>query len=123
MLALLHEEGQRPTVVPPVTFDFRGDRDRRQTLGASPVPVERMHGGQPILEADPAHAWESGVVLNPAAVLVDDIDELEALMETWALDEADRDVLRDARGACVMLYRAQGTAYERTAGALHARRV
>ncbi len=121
VLAHLHEEGRRPGLVPPVTFDFRGDRDRRRALGPSPVPVERLHGGRPVLEPEPAHAWESGVVLNPAAVLVDDADELEALMAAWALPGDERDALRDAGGACVMLYRAQGTAFERhTAGGSHA---
>ena len=112
VLACLHESrtGWR---VPPVTFDFRGHLDRLRDLGTSPVAVERLHGGRPVLEPVAEHAWESRVVLNPAAILVDDADELAALMETWDLGAADRETLRAAGGACVMLYRAQGSAYPR----------
>ena len=112
VLACLHESapGWR---VPPVTFDFRGHVDRLRDLGPSPVAVERLNGGRPVLEPIAEHAWESRVVLNPAAVLVDDADELEALMETWDLGTADRATLRAAGGACVMVYRAQGSAYPR----------
>ena len=113
VLDLLREEGRTPRAVPQVTFDFRGHRDRRRTLGASPVAVERLHGGRPVLEPIPEHAWESGVVLNPAAVLVEPGPGLERMMDAWALAEAYRDRLRNAGGACVMLYRAQGTAYAR----------
>jgi predicted GH43/DUF377 family glycosyl hydrolase len=113
VMALLDEERTRWRL-PAVHFDFQGHRDRRRTLGETGVvPVQRLHGGQPVLEPIPAHDWESRVVLNPAAVLVDAPDELDALMETWALPEDDRRTLRDAGGACVMLYRAQGHAYDR----------
>ena len=112
VLALLHEERGQGHVAR-VHLAFRGDRDEPRDLGTSPVPVERLHGGQPVLEPIPGHAWESRVVLNPAAVLVDDADELEGLMETWTLSDTDRAALREAGGACVMLYRAQGSAYER----------
>lgn len=111
VLDLLREEGTAP--VPRVTFDFGGHRDRRRTLGASPVGVERLWGGRPVLEPVAGHAWESGVVLNPAAVLVEPGPDLERMMEAWALDSAQRDRLRDAGGACAMVYRAQGTAFRR----------
>lgn len=48
------------------------------------VCPRRLHDGQPILEAVAGHSWESGVVLNPAAVLTG--------------------------GESIMLYRAQGEA-------------
>jgi predicted GH43/DUF377 family glycosyl hydrolase len=77
---------------------------------ATPPPVhpERLHGGQPVLEPEPEHDWESRVVLNPAAVLVEQGPALDAMMQTWALDESEQVRLREAGGACVMLYRAQG---------------
>ena len=112
VLAVLHEEKTRWRV-PAVHMDFRGHLDEPRDLGAGAVPVERLHGGTPVLEPVAAHAWESRVVLNPAAVFIDDVDELEALMETWALSEADRATLCEAGGACAMVYRAQGTAYAR----------
>ncbi|HEX9951332.1 MAG TPA: glycosidase [Rubricoccaceae bacterium] len=113
VLDLLREEAKRPALVPPVTFDYAGHRDRRRTLGTSTVAVERLHGGRPVLEPVPEHPWESGVVLNPAAVLVAPGPDLERMMGVWALADAQRDRLRNAGGACVMLYRAQGTAFER----------
>ena len=111
VLDLLREEGRTPATVPPVTFDFRGDRDTRRTLGPSAVAVERLHGGRPVLEPVADHAWESAVVLNPAAVHVEAGADLERMMDAWALAEPQRDRLRNAGGACVMLYRAQGTAF------------
>lgn len=77
-----------------------------------PVTPERMHGGRPVLEPDPAHAWASRVVLNPAAVHVEAGAELEALYDAWGLPGDRRDHLRTAGGACVMLYRAQGDAVD-----------
>ena len=111
VLGLLAEEGRVAPVVPTVTFDFAGHRDRRRTLGASPVAVERLHGGRPVLEPVSEHPWESAVVLNPAAVLVEPGPNLDRMVEAWGLDEGQRQRLGD--GACVMLYRAQGTAYPR----------
>lgn len=74
-----------------------------------PVAPERMHGGRPVLTPRPDHSWESRVVLNPAAVLVEGDDELAHLLSTWgALPPEARKRLQDAGGACVMLYRAQG---------------
>ena len=109
VLELLREESKTPPMVPPVTFDGAGDR--RRTLGTSPVPVERLHGGQPVLEPVAGHAWESAVVLNPAAVLVEPGPALDAMMRAWALTEAQTERLGE--GACVMLYRAQGSDYRR----------
>ena len=114
VMALLDEERRGPHASPP-RVDMQNHVERPRVLAeASPVPVQRLHGGQPILEPIAAHDWESRVVLNPAAVLVDDGAELEDLMETWDLSASERDVLRVAGGACVMLYRAQGSAFERS---------
>ncbi len=111
VLAVLADEGHAPATVPPVTFDFAGHRDRRRTLGESPVAVERMHGGRPVLEPVAEHPWESAVVLNPAAVRVEPGPGLDRMMGAWGLDADQR--ARLAGGACVMLYRAQGTAHRR----------
>ncbi len=83
--------------------------DLRTITTPPPVRPVRLHGGRPILEPHPAHPWENRVVLNPAAVLVEAGDDLERLMQAWPLPAAARDRLRRAGGACVMLYRAQGT--------------
>ncbi len=73
-----------------------------------PLTPERMHGGRPILEPHPGHAWESRVVLNPAAVLVHDRAVLDRVAARCGLPEAAVQRLQEAGGACVMLYRAQG---------------
>lgn len=73
-----------------------------------PVAPERLQGGAPVLMPDASHAWESRVVLNPAAVLVEAGTELESLFKAWELSEAACARLREAGGACVLLYRAQG---------------
>ncbi len=111
VLDLLREEAKTPALVPPVTFDFAGHRDKRRTLGASPVLAERLHGGTPILEPVADHDWESGVVLNPAAVRVEPGADLDRMADAWGLDAAQRERL--GAGACVMLYRAQGTGHAR----------
>ena len=76
-----------------------------------PVAVHRLHGGRPILSPIEAHPWESRVVLNPAGQLVAG-DELEALLPSWGLTDAEADRLHEAGGACVLLYRAQGAVDE-----------
>jgi len=73
-----------------------------------PVAPVRLHHGHPILEPVTAHAWESRVVLNPAATLLPADTHLEQLFQTWNLAPFQRARLRHAGGACVMLYRAQG---------------
>ncbi len=83
-------------------------RSMRTITTPSPVTPERMHGGKAILEPEPSHSWESRVVLNPAAVLIEAGPELEALLPAWQLSEESRGRLRAAGGACVVIYRAQG---------------
>ena len=112
VMALLNEE-RRPGRSRSPHLDFHGHLERPRRLAGVHIPVERLHGGRPILEPVTSHNWESRVVLNPAAVLVDDLAELENLMETWNLDQDKRDTLRKAGGACVVVYRAQGSAFER----------
>lgn len=77
------------------------------TISADPPIVpDRMNGGRPVLEPISTHSWESHVVLNPAAILVDDPKELDRLSRAWDLDAFERARVTD--GTCVMMYRAQG---------------
>lgn len=71
-----------------------------------PVVPRRLHDGRAVLNADVRNAWESRVVLNPAAVLVDGEAEWPP---SWKLSSSEVERLRRAGGACAMLYRAQGT--------------
>ena len=72
-----------------------------------PVDVKRLHDGRPILAPVEGHSWESRVVLNPAGQLVE-ADRLEGLLPAWGLSDDEADRLREAGGAVVLLYRAQG---------------
>jgi len=78
---------------------------------APPVEAERLHGGRPILSPLEDHRWECRVVLNPAGQLVE-ADRLEALLPAWGLSDAEADQLREAGGACVLFYRAQGAIHD-----------
>ena len=88
--------------------DATEHRPARSIADPPPVEAERLHGGVPVLLPDPAHPWESRVVLNPAGQLVEAGAELDRLMDAWELPDAERGRLRKAGGACVLLYRAQG---------------
>ena len=107
VLAFMRSDACRPRDLPHVFLERDGrDEHPRSIASQPPVRVERLHGGAPVLEPVADHDWESRVVLNPAAVLVEAGAEMERLMEAWRLDASDRDALRGAGGACVMLYRA-----------------
>nr|BCX00658.1 MAG: glycosidase [Bacteroidota bacterium] len=80
----------------------------KQTIEACPVPVYRLHGGRPVLEALASSDWQARVVLNPAAVLIEDRAELIWLADRWGLPQESREILLAAGGVVVMLYRAQG---------------
>jgi predicted GH43/DUF377 family glycosyl hydrolase len=67
-----------------------------------------MHGGNAVLMPDASRSWESRVVLNPAAVLVEANGGFGGLCESWGLTTLQAGRLRAEGGACVMLYRAQG---------------
>ncbi|HYE56998.1 MAG TPA: glycosidase, partial [Rhodothermales bacterium] len=108
----LREEENRAWRMPQVFMLSQGLEGPEDFRTTPVVPVERLHGGQPVLEPVPGHPWESRVVLNPAAVLVQGTD-LEALLPTWGLTGTQAQRLRDAGGACVLLYRAQGSAFDR----------
>ena len=72
------------------------------------LDIKRMNGGKPVLTPKADSAWESKVVLNPAAVLVDDLEALTLMMESWEISGTQKTQLLKAEGAVVMLYRAQG---------------
>lgn len=72
------------------------------------IEIERMNNSKPILNPKIGSDWESKVVLNPAAVLVDNLEELTGLISTWNLNTEQREELLEAGGAVIMLYRAQG---------------
>lgn len=72
------------------------------------LPIERLHGGKPVLTPREGSDWESRVVLNPGVVLVDDSAMLQTLIRKWGLDDHQKKQLTDAGAAAVMLYRAQG---------------
>ncbi len=84
------------------------DSPERSIADTPPITLERLHGGGSVLEARKEHAWESRVVLNPAAILVEPGAELGQLSDAWGLDRYDAERLHRAGGACVLLYRAQG---------------
>lgn len=84
----------------------------RSITAPPPVEATRLHGGVPLLAPIEAHGWESRVVLNPAAQLVAG-ERLDALLPGWALPEVAAKRLREAGGAVVLLYRAQGEVDER----------
>ncbi len=72
------------------------------------LKITRMNEGMPVLVPKQDSHWESKVVLNPAAVLIDDLEKLGPLMVAWGLDSDEQKKLLEMGGATVMLYRAQG---------------
>lgn len=83
----------------------------RSIAAPPPVKPRRLHDGDPILAPDPANGWERRVVLNPAVALVSGAD-LDRQLPAWGLPGAAAARLREAGGAAVMLYRAQGDVVE-----------
>jgi predicted GH43/DUF377 family glycosyl hydrolase len=74
----------------------------------SPVRIERLNGGRPILQKIPAHPWENTVTFNPACALVTDTDELRAVVSNLPFDGRTKDTLLSQPALCFLLYRAQG---------------
>ena len=80
-----------------------------RTINLTPsVLPTRLNDGQPVLEPEPIHSWESRVVLNPAATLVTNFDALAGLCSMLSLSQEKTDDLHGAGGVCAMIYRAQG---------------
>ncbi|MEO1021442.1 MAG: glycosidase [Bacteroidota bacterium] len=84
------------------------DAPERSITWSHAIPIHRMHDGNPVLIPKPDSSWESKVVLNPAAVLITDSEELEQLFSVWCLSDHQKKVLNESGGAVAMLYRAQG---------------
>ncbi|ACY47267.1 glycoside hydrolase family 130 protein [Rhodothermus marinus] len=80
----------------------------RTITAVPPVQPARLHDGRPVLEPNPQNAWESRVVLNPAAVLITEPEEWAWLADRWALAPEKRRRIEAAGGVVVLLYRAQG---------------
>lgn len=111
LLAALSAPEARTRKMPRVTMLPAGPDGPGPFPRTAPVEVERMHGGRPVLSPDPERDWESRVVLNPAAAYLDAAD-LERLLPRWPNLPGDAvRQLRDAGGAAVLLYRAQGEAF------------
>lgn len=72
--------------------------------------VERLNFGDPILQRVPEHPWESKVVFNPAAVLVEDRAMLETVIGALPVTDETRTILRAEEALCFLYYRAQGAA-------------
>ncbi len=80
------------------------------SIGAAPqITLERMRNGEAILRPLPANDWESSVVFNAAAVLVEENEEIGRIGSGIGLSGGRIEALRAAGGMTVMLYRAQGS--------------
>jgi beta-1,2-mannobiose phosphorylase / 1,2-beta-oligomannan phosphorylase len=82
--------------------------ETRSITLAPPVNPRRLHDGLPVLQPDPGVHWASRVVLNPAAVMVDDDATLLKLIDRLHLDERTVRSIRARAAVTVMLFRAQG---------------
>ncbi len=82
--------------------------DKKSIEISHSLDIVRLNNGKPILTPKADSPWESKVVLNPAAVLIDDLDVLKSIMIVWGINENQKKRLLEAEGATVMLYRAQG---------------
>jgi beta-1,2-mannobiose phosphorylase / 1,2-beta-oligomannan phosphorylase len=80
----------------------------RSITTPSPVSPQRLHGGRPVLEPMPSLPWASRVVLNPAAVLIDDDLTIRRILDRLDVDNAIRQRIDRSGGMCIMLFRAQG---------------
>lgn len=72
--------------------------------------VQRLHGGEPLLQRIPHHPWENKVTFNPAAILVDDRFELDRIISGLPFSKPVKEVLTAQPALCFLLYRAQGNA-------------
>lgn len=70
--------------------------------------VERLNGGNPILQSIESHTWENKVTFNPACALVDNKDELASLIPLLPFSKEVKRTLSRESALCFLLYRAQG---------------
>ena len=80
------------------------------TWSETPIRVERLHGGKPILERVPSHPWESKVTFNPACALVSGSEAIASIIEKTPFDSRTKETLTKRKALCFLLYRAQGAA-------------
>lgn len=78
-------------------------------LRLPPPPIERLHGGTPILQAIATHPWENRVTFNPACACIADPAKLQAIAATLPIDDATRRRIAGLPAVVALLYRAQGT--------------
>jgi predicted GH43/DUF377 family glycosyl hydrolase len=81
----------------------------RSILAEPPVTPERLNDGRPVLEPVGGHAWESRVVLNPAAVFLPAKSGRVDMPEALEVGGEEQRRLDSSGGAWILLYRAQGT--------------
>lgn len=72
------------------------------------LQVERLKGGQPILQNIIFHPWENKVTFNPASALVTNRNEIVSIVSQLPLDNRVKDTLLSQDALCFLLYRAQG---------------
>lgn len=73
-----------------------------------PPPVQRLHGGRPLIERHAGHPWESRVTFNPACAIVRDRASLNRNIDRLPFSAELREELRAHRSLVFILYRAQG---------------
>ncbi len=72
------------------------------------VKVERLNGGNPILQRIESHPWENKVTFNPACAFVDDRNELASIISSLPFGDGIKQILSQEPSLCFLLYRAQG---------------
>lgn len=66
--------------------------------------LERLNGGKPLLLPNQFNNWENRVVLNPACIYLETLEDISMMQQTLGVPLK----LHDNRGAMLLFYRAQG---------------
>ena len=74
----------------------------------TPLEVQRLNEGKPILKPVSKHPWENRVTFNPACSFVEKSDRLAGIIRKLPFTERIKANLRREKGLCFLLYRAQG---------------
>jgi predicted GH43/DUF377 family glycosyl hydrolase len=77
-------------------------------MSLSAPPVQRLHGGRPVISKDERHDWENKVTFNPACALVDTPGALRKLVESLPAGRDVKERLLREKALVGILYRAQG---------------
>ena len=72
------------------------------------IQVQRLNGGNPILQKIESHPWENKVTFNPACAFVDDKNELASIIPDLPFSDSIKKQLSQHSDLCFLLYRAQG---------------